>query len=334
MNRHKLIIIFILIAGSLFAQSKVGTTAANFLSIPVGPRASGMGSAFVAVANDATAAYWNPGGLARIQKSEFIASYSDWLVNTKINWVGVAIKLDDYNAIAASVNQLDYGQEDITTPDNPDGTGQKWDAQDLAISLSYSRSLTDRFSVGANVKYISQKIWNESASGFALDIGLLFYTQIEGLRIGMNISNFGSEMKMDGKDLLQPVDIDQAHTGNNDKITSTLGTDSWPLPLMYTVGLAMDFLSNNEWLWTVATDAVYPNNQATYMNVGTEITYNKLVSARVGLNSLFKDAREGGLTAGFGLQYDFGSFFGKIDYSYTDFGRFDNLSKISVSIGL
>lgn len=334
MNKLKLLIVLLLMGISLFAQSKVGTTAANFLTIPVGARASGMGAAFVAVANDVSAAYWNPGGLSRLQKSEFSASYSEWLVGTKLNWFGVSVKLDDNNAVALSVNQLDYGEEDITTAEQPGGTGQKWKASDISFALSYARNLTDRFSIGGNIKYIHQSIWNESASAFALDIGLLFQTQLQGLKIGMNIANFGTDMKMDGKDLLQIVDIDPAHKGNNENITANLATDSWPLPLMYTVGIGMDFFKTDEWIWTVATDAVYPNNQTSYLNLGTEVTYANLLSARVGFNSLFKDSRQEGLTAGFGMQYDFGSFYAKMDYSYTDFGVFENLSKITLSIGL
>ena len=334
MKNLKLIIVLLLIGTSAFAQSKVGTTAANFLSIPVGARASGMGAAFVAVANDVSAAYWNPGGLARLPKSEFSATYSEWLVGTKLNWFGLSVKLDENNTFALSVNQLDYGEEDITTADQPNGTGQRWKASDIAFALSYSRNLTDRFSIGGTVKYIHQGIWNETANAFAVDIGLLFQTQLPGLRIGMNIANFGTEMKLEGKDLLQTVDIDPAHTGNNKKISANFDTDTWPLPLLYTVGLGMDFINTEDWVFTVATDAVYPNNQSSYLNVGSEVIYNKMLSARIGFNSLFKDSRQEGLTAGFGVQYDFGSFFAKMDYSYTDFGVFDKLSKISLSIGL
>ena len=50
--------------------SKVGTTAASFLEIGIGSRAIAMGGAFVAVANDATALYWNPGGLSRLPSKE------------------------------------------------------------------------------------------------------------------------------------------------------------------------------------------------------------------------------------------------------------------------
>ena len=334
MKKFLIPFIVIFISGALFSQTKVGTTAANFLTIPVGPRATGMGGAFTAVANDATTAFWNAGGLSRLPRSEFTFAYTEWLVQTKFNWVGLAFKLDEDNAVALFVNQLDYGEEEVTTPESPNGTGERWNAEDIAVGLSYSKNLTDRFSVGGTIKYISQSIWKESATAWAVDVGLLFYTPLDGLNLGMNISNFGTEMRLDGENLLLPADIDPANTGNNANISSKLETDSWPLPLVFAVGLGYDVFNSAEWRWTVAGDAIVPNNQNTYGNFGTELVWNNVISLRVGYNSLFKDDAEEGLTAGVGLQYDFGSFFAKFDYSYTDFGIFDQISRFSLSVGI
>lgn len=338
-----LIIIFIVSAGVVLSQSKVGTTVANFLTIPVGPRATAMGGAFSAVSNDATAAFWNPGGLSRLNRSEFTVTTAEWLVETQLNWVGLAFKLDDDNAFGISINQLDYGEEDITTPDQPEGTGAKWSASDLAIGISYARNLTDRFSIGGTAKYITQSVWNESASAFALDIGLLFYTELEGLRLGMNIANFGTEMQLAGKDLQQPIDVDPSKGGNNPSIAGNLETDSWPLPLVFSVGLAYDLTAFDNWLITFASDAVIPNNFGTYGNLGMEVKWNQMISLRVGykgINYLFDDAAkefdkfEEGLAAGVGFEYDFGSFYTKFDYSYSDLGIFSEISRFSVSVGL
>ncbi len=334
MKKLKNYIILLLIGVSVnFAQNKVGTTVGDFLTIPVGPRATGMGGAFVAVADDATSAFWNSSGLSRLPGNQFTAARADWLVGTSLNYVGVVIKLDSDNAFALSFNSLDYGDEEITTALQPNGTGQRWDAMDLAVGLSYSRNLTDRFSIGGTLKYIQSRIWNESASAFALDVGLLFTTQFNGLKIGMNIANFGTEMKLAGKDLFQPVDVDPANTGNNSTIVSSLETDSWNLPLMFTVGVGMDAVNTEDWRWTVAADAIYPNNTTPYINGGTELVWNNILFLRVGYNSLFEEASEEGLTAGAGLQYNIGGFDLRIDYSYMDFGIFDSINRYSVSIG-
>lgn len=334
---------FLTLAGSLQSQTKVGTTAANFLTIPVGPRATGMGGAFTGIANDATTSYWNPGGLSRVPRSEFTFAYTEWLVQTKFNWFGLAFKLDDDNAVSLFVNQLDYGDEEVTTVESPNGTGERWKAQDIAVGLSYARNLTDRFSVGGTVKYISQSIWNENATAFAVDIGLLFLTPLEGLNLGMNISNFGTEMKLDGEDLLLPADIDPSHAGNNSSISSKLQTDPWPLPLVFAVGVGYDVFNTDDWRWTLATDVDVPSNQSTYLNFGTELVWNNNISLRAGysklelktLDNTYIDRRsEEGLTAGVGVQYDFGDFFAKFDFSYTDFGIFDQISRFSLSVGI
>ncbi|MFA6542176.1 MAG: PorV/PorQ family protein [Bacteroidota bacterium] len=317
---------------ALQAQSKVGTTAANFLTIPIGPRATGMGGAFVAVANDATAAFWNSGGLSRLPSNEIILAHSEWFVGTKVNWLGLNIHLGDDDAIAFSINQLDYGKEEITTASEPMGTGQQWDAMDIAFGISYARNLTDRFSIGGTAKYIQQRIWNESADAFALDIGLLFATDYSGLKIGMNIANFGTEMKLSGKDLLYPIDIDPSHAGNNENIVTSLETKSWTLPLVFTVGLGMDVLNTETVQWTAAIDAVYPNNQTSYLNLGTEITWENLLVLRTGYNSLFKESAEEGLAGGIGVKYRLGAIDANVDYSYMQYGIFNAISRYSLTL--
>ncbi|MGB5847754.1 MAG: PorV/PorQ family protein, partial [Ignavibacteriaceae bacterium] len=171
MKKTLLLSLTLIFVGLLQAQTKVGTTAANFLTIPVGPRATGMGGAFTAIANDATTAFWNAGGLSRVPRSELTFAYTEWLVETKFNWLGFVFKLDEDNAFSLFVNQLDYGEENVTVPGQEMGTGEKWRAEDIVFGLSYGRNLTDRFSIGGTVKYISQSIWNESATAFAIDVG-------------------------------------------------------------------------------------------------------------------------------------------------------------------
>lgn len=327
-----LLILFFSVSVCSNGQSKVGTTAADFLTIPIGARASAMGGAFVAVADDGTCTYWNVGGMTRLKQSEIAISHTDWIVDTDHNWLGAIVKIDEDNAVAFSINQLDYGEEEITNERNPEGTGQNWEAVDIALGLSYARSLTDRFSIGATLKYVNQRIWNESASCFALDVGLLFKTQLEGLNIGMNISNFGTEMKLDGKDLMQAVDIDEAHTGNNENIVSVLETDSWNLPLIFTLGLSYETAIADQWKVVLAADAVYPNNNNPHINAGTEIVWNDLLFVRVGGNSLFNPDALGDFSVGAGLAYTIGDYRLKIDYSYMEYGVFEGISRYGISI--
>jgi len=339
MLRHTLqkglILVFLVMIGatSVMGQSKVGTTGAPFLGISVGARGTAMGGAFSAVSTDVTALYYNPGGIPFIGKSQFMACHTSWLVGSKFNWVGLMLNLDGNNVIGIHFTQLDYGDEEVTTVLIPEGTGETWGASDIAVGLSYGRKLTDQFSIGGNAKYIQQSIWNESARAFALDVGLLFITNFHDMRLGMSISNFGTDLKMDGRDLLQRVDLDPEAMGNNETIVAELKTENWPLPFFFRVGLAMDVLHFGNSRVTLAMDALRPSDNTEIINLGTEISFNDWVFLRGGYKSLFRDDSEEGLTVGGGVHIAMQDMFAiEIDYTYADFGLFEHVQMISGSV--
>jgi Type IX secretion system protein PorV len=329
----KILIVFLLSVACVFGQSKVGSTAAPFLNVGIGPRAISMGGAFVATASDVSSLYWNPAGASRSNTNEAMFSHSSWFADINYNWAGAMLKLGDAGTVGLNLTYLDYGDMEITTLAEQDGTGQFFSAFDLSMGLTYAYNLTDRFSLGGTVKYIQSKIWNTSASAFAMDLGVLFHSDIYGLRIGATITNFGTEMQMDGKDLLVQYDIDPNNYGNNDQILATLQTDEFPLPLTFRIGLAMDVLNNEEHRVTLAADALHPNDNDESLNVGGEYMFNNLIAFRVGYKSLFLDNSEEGLTAGVGLNYNFTSEFGvRVDYAYQDFGVLDYTQHFSLGI--
>ena len=78
------------IAHPVLAAGDPGTTVADFLNIGIGARASGMGGAFTGLADDASAIYWNPGGLTQLQRPETMGMYTVWLADTSYQFVGGA----------------------------------------------------------------------------------------------------------------------------------------------------------------------------------------------------------------------------------------------------
>jgi hypothetical protein len=326
-----LIAISIILPTASQGQSKVGTTAVPFLGISVGPRATAMGGAFTAMCSDATALYYNPGGIAQIDHSQFLATHTGWLVGTSLNWIGFVYKLDPSNAIGIHVTHLDYGEEEVTTVDQPEGTGEKWTALDFAAGLSYARNLTDRFSIGGSMKFIQQRLWNESASAFAMDVGLLFVTDFNGMKLGMSISNFGTDMQMDGKDLLKRIDLDPEALGNNETIVSKLKTENWPLPLFFRVGVAMDVMRFGTNRLTISVDALRPSDNTEIVNAGGEIALGEMFFLRGGYKSLFREQSEEGLTLGCGADISLGSsMIWSFDYTYADFGLFQDIQMVSI----
>ncbi|MFZ1291888.1 MAG: PorV/PorQ family protein [Melioribacteraceae bacterium] len=329
----KFIIIYLFSIGCLFAQSKVGSTAAPFLNVAIGARPIAMGGAFSATANDVSALYWNPAGVSRINGSEALFSYSNWFADIVYNWSGAAINLGGMGTLGLSVTYLDYGEMEVTTLSEQDGTGQMFDATDLALALSYAYNLTDKFSVGGSAKYIQQRIWNSSASTVAFDLGVLYYSDIMGIRIGASISNFGSDLSIDGKDLLVQHDIDLQIEGNNDEILATLNTDAYPLPLLFRIGLAADLINLEDHVLTIGVDALHPNDNDESLNVGAEYVLYNLLALRGGYKSLFLENSEEGLTFGIGIKYTFAPGLGfYFDYAYQDFGILDNTQNFTLGL--
>lgn len=333
-DSQKFFIFSILMLGnSIFGQSKVGTTAVPFLGISPGPRAFAMGSAFVAMAEDPLTLYYNPGAMGRTQHSQFLASHTQWLLGTGYSWIGTLLRLNYANVIGISVTYLNYGEEEVTTVLDQEGTGERWGASDLAVGLSYCRNLTDRFSIGGTAKYIEQRIWHESASAFALDIGLLFITPLQDIRLGMSISNFGTDMRMDGRDLIKKIDLDPESEGHNEAIVAKLKTDTWPLPLFFRVGIAKELWQSKFSRLTLAVDALRPSDNTETVQIGTEMAFYEKVFLRAGYKSLFRKESEEGLTYGFGLHIPIRGIQGwTVDYMVADYGKLENVHSASIGV--
>jgi opacity protein-like surface antigen len=316
-------------------MTNVGTTAASFLEVGVGARAAGMGGAFVAVANDASALYWNPGGLCRIEHAEAVFERIEWLADINFNFIGAMIPFGRWGSAGFYLNAMNVTKMEVRTVDFPDGTGEMFDAVSYAIGLSYALSLTDRFSIGVTCKYIQERIWHEKAQSVAFDIGTLYDTGFKGLRIGAVITNFGPSLQMDGSDLIIYHDVDPSIEGNNDRIMGKYITDEWPLPLNMQFGIAYDVYQTQHSRLTLAIDALHPINNTESVNLGCELFLLNMLYARAGYQSLWQQDTEEGLTFGAGLRYKlFGQYYIKFDYAYADFGRIKETNRFTLSINL
>ncbi len=314
--------------------TKVGTTAAPFLNVGIGARAIGMGGAFVSLANDASALFWNPGGIALTEGNDAIFNHSRWIADINFDFAGLVINLGNVGHVGLLADFMTMGEMERTTELYPDGTGQKFSAGSYALGLSYGRSLTDRFSIGFNFKYINEYILNSSASGFAIDIGTVFITHFRGLRLGAAITNFGTKMRMGGRDVLVQHDIDPLRNGSNEHINANLATDAYDLPLNLRVGFSYDMLQDveNNQLW-LSVDAIHPSDNVESVNIGMEYVARDIFSLRAGYAALFSKDSEQGLTLGAGLKYSFSAILTlKMDYAYESFGRLDNIQKFTVGL--
>lgn len=314
--------------------SKVGTTAAPFLEIGIGPRAISMGGAFVSVSDDATGLYWNPSGISRIQGNQAVFHQTQWLADISHTFAGAVFQAGRGNAIGAGITAVNMDEMPVRTVHEPDGTGERFTASSLALGISGARNLTDRVSVGFTGKYIQEQIWHMTASAIALDIGTLFRSGWNGLTLGMAITNFGSKMHLEGRDTRVKHDIDPVHEGNNSKINAHLDTDEWSLPLNFQVGVSMNLLDNRWSRFTVAVDAMHPNNNTESVNTGFEYAIREMFFLRGGYKTLFQEDSEEGFTLGGGIHYSFTPRFTlMVDYAYADFGVLNNVQRFAVGLG-
>lgn len=333
------------LAGSAFGQAddpatetitKVGTTSAQFLKIGVGSRAVALGGAYVAEANDLSALYWNPGGLARLRGSAVQFAYTDYLADIDYNFAAFGTNLGSLGTIAASLIFLDSGEMVVRTTDRPDpaeNEAERFSVQDLALQLSYARALTDRFSIGTTVKYIREKIFNSSASTMAFDVGLVFTTPFEALRLGASMANFGPKMRMSGRDIIFSEDPDANRSGNVDVVNSEFLTDEFSLPLLFRIGLAWDAVNNANHRIVLLTDASHPNDNSEYLNMGGEYSFRDLIFLRGGMRNLFEEDGEQGYTFGGGLNIRIDrSLRMRVDYAYADFGRLEQTHWFTVDL--
>lgn len=325
--------IYVIFAGILssyaFAQNaNLGTSGAQFLTLPAGPRAAALGGAVVGIIDDPSAIFWNPAGLTNIQS---VAAYFTYMRY---------FDMFDYNAFAASYNLENVGvfsiglisfltdKMEITTEFSPQGTGRFFDASDLAILLAFSRNLTEMFSVGISIKYVSQRIWNVSSSTVAFDIGTRYKIDFQNLTIAMSFTNFGPDMRFDGENLNVVHDKDP-NVPLNRLTPARLLTDDYPLPLNFQVGIALDLFNKDFFKSRLAIDAVHPNDNKERINVGIETSYFDRIFLRGGYRYNYDDEA---FSFGAGVNLPLGTTGFSFDYSYTLFDILPDVHRISIGV--
>jgi len=332
-------IIVLTFSTSLFSQgfisdvSKRGTTAAPFLSISQGARATGMGSAFVGVSDDPSALFWNPAGITKTKSVGFIVDHTKWIADIDYNFMALTYNIGSLGVIGMSFTISDIDEMNVTTVEKPEGTGETFGVTDAAFSLAWAIQLTDKFSIGFNPKFVYQNIWKMTATAVAIDLGVQYVTPFDGMILAMCISNFGTRMHLQGNSALIIYDPDPNSTGNNSNIPAYLQTDNWDLPLNFRVGVAYEpiKIDNNRLL--ISVDALHQSDNYENVNVGAEYTFNDFISFRGGYKSLFLKDSEETFAVGFGLkQLVLGNVAILLDYAYQDFGRLSDIQKFTVAI--
>lgn len=292
---------------------KVGTAGAQFLKIGVGARAVGMGETFVAVADDATASWWNPAGVARITadgQAHVSLNHSTWPADISHEYFAYAFTyrgLPGSYAFTSTVLQMD--PIPIRTEFSPGGTGENFDAGDFNLGVTWAKNLIDRFAFGVSVKYMHLGLENENADGFIVDFGTLYFTDYKTIRIGMAIQSLGPSLKFAEQD--------------------------FPMPTMFKVGAAMDAYQSEDHNVLVAFEFDHPADNAERASLGGEYSLkafqpNVLLQLRAGYRY---NRDEENLATGFGVEFPTGSgSWIRVDYAFSAMDFLDDVHKFSAEL--
>jgi hypothetical protein len=284
---------------------KVGTFDGQFLKIGVGARGEGMGGAFVAVADDATALFWNAAGIARIDadKSQLSLSHANWPAELSFDQVGYVFHMKKIpGAFGVQLRALSMQPMDETTAYEPYGTGKTFDAGMMAFGVTYARSFTDKFSAGFTGNLVHEGLADLSQQTMAFDVGTLYDVGTAGMKIGMAISNIGSEIQF----------IDR----------------SARIPAVFRVGTSATLLSSADQKLTGSFEFSHPPDNSERMNFGGEYAFRKYLFVRGGYNYRYDSQ---GLAGGVGFHFPVSvAGMADVDYAYTDMKALGGVHRFSL----
>lgn len=306
-----------------FGDSRSGSTGMQFLKIAPDARSLSLGGAYVAMANDVSAMFWNPAGITGVDTGKINVQLSNtrYFGDITSNYAGAVAKVGKLSYLGIQVFSMNYGSMKETTEFDPNGTGRTFAVTNYFIGLTYAKVLTNNFSFGVNGRYANEGFPGVTVHNILFDLGLKYDIGLKNARFGVNFSNFGLNVNPEGKaQVLKfngPTDI-------NSFTTVTV-------PGIFRLGAAIDPLIGKKHNVTVAAQLNHPTDNNETYSFGSEYTYKKIFYGRVGYE-FASDERYRTPSAGAGLKLrrNFGGL--TIDYGYLAKNRLGSLHRITLGI--
>lgn len=190
-------------------DDNAGTAGYSFLKIGVGARPAALGGAYVGLADDYSALYYNPAGITGLRLSEpwnggrdplppvtatyVAASYNSWISDFQSGFLALISPVGDKARIGAAVQYMSYG--DLIATDINGLSQGTFTASDMAAALSGATQLSDDFSVGVTGRLILESIEDSTSWGMAADVGMLYSFADNRTQLGAAVTNLGAQMK-------------------------------------------------------------------------------------------------------------------------------------------
>lgn len=319
-------------AQALETGSGEGTVGAKFLSIGIGSRAIALGDAYASIADDATALYWNPAGIATLDKNAVVLNHVNWFADIKHDFIGTVFDISSGSALGVSFTFMTMPDQEVTTVQQPEGTGLMYSASSFALGLTYSRRLTSEFSIGMTGKYIREQIWEASSSNIGFDIGLLYDIGYQDLTIGMSVMNLGPTMRFGGRTLEGEL-VREDWPLSREPLNVALQSNDYHIPLRMSLGLSKKVGFSPESNAILAISVNNANDLGETYSGGVEYGY-KSVALRGGYRTGYNDIGDGaGFSAGAGYKF----YMSKrsqmtIDYAYHNYGVLSSVNRFTLQM--
>jgi len=320
-----LTILLLLCGVSLFGQSKVGTAGFQFLKIAPSARGAAMSSAFSAIADDASALFYNPAGIALLKNYELITNGIKYPAGINLGYAGLVVPISPlFGNIGFSFTSLFLDDAmQVTEPmiggEHGNWTGEYFLCYQYAGQLSYAKSLTDRFSVGVNLRYVFSTLDdrdNTKSQGIGADIGTLYDTQFRSIRLGIVITNFGPDAAYKSVDATDSLVKDYIH-------------ESFPLPMSFRVAISAVPFESGPNKVIIDVEGEHPNDNYERAYAGLEYSFSNMLFLRAGYK-IGADAEK--WSAGGGIHLPIAVAKLNVEAAFTDYSYLTNIKRLSVSL--
>ncbi len=297
---------------------RVGTSAASFLKIGIGARSIGMGEAFVPIADDAEALYWNPAGISRFSGTDVVFSHLSWFADINVDYGGAVFHLNPINSVGVFFMALTTADMVETTELQPFGTGRYFSYSDFLGGISYARNMTDKFSFGITVKYFQETLADLSMSAFLFDLGTYYLTGWKKIRFAVAVSNFSNELSPDGSFTYKNL---------NNEIVTVDEHQGYSPPIIFRIGIATELIETETSKLTTSVQLNHPNDNTENLNFGAEYWWRNMVALRLGYISGRTDRD---ISVGAGLKIPVANRDLRLDYAFSNFGRLGYVNQFTI----